>query len=137
MPAAVMPAAFQDVGEALQIGVHIGVRLPERMAHAGLGSQMDAKARFLQSLQRDRACRRRRMQVRLRTTTSPWPAQAVLHCTNYRRPGPMAGKTAFAGKFRRRPGASLTYWTEKRIRSKRPLACCLKFVQPTMDSSFK
>ena len=63
-----------------------------------VSSVAGAKARFLQSLQRDRACRGRRMQVACATP---------LRCTNYRRPGPMASKKADAGKFPTRPGAPL------------------------------
>ena len=40
MLAAVVPAAFQHVEEALQVGVDIGVRIAERMAHAGLRGEM-------------------------------------------------------------------------------------------------
>ena len=36
-----MAAAFKHVGEALQIGVHVGVRMIERIAYAGLGGEMD------------------------------------------------------------------------------------------------
>ena len=35
-----VPAAFQDIGEADQIGLDIGVRVAERMTHAGLRGEM-------------------------------------------------------------------------------------------------
>ena len=41
MAAAVVPASLQNVGEADQIGVDIGMRIPERISHAGLRGQMD------------------------------------------------------------------------------------------------
>ncbi len=34
-------AAFQDVGEADDVGVDVGVRVLQRIAHAGLGGQVD------------------------------------------------------------------------------------------------
>ena len=40
MAAAVVTAAFQDIGEADQIGVDIGIRVGQRVAHAGLGGEM-------------------------------------------------------------------------------------------------
>ena len=40
MPAAVVPAAFEHVEEAGQVGVDIGVRIDQRMAHAGLRGEM-------------------------------------------------------------------------------------------------
>src|SRR5690242_16525788 len=40
MLASVMPAAFEDVGEALQIGIDVGVRLLERVTHPGLRREM-------------------------------------------------------------------------------------------------
>ena len=40
MPAAIVAAAFQDVEEAVEIGVDIGVRVDQRMAHAGLRGEM-------------------------------------------------------------------------------------------------
>ncbi len=47
MPAAVMAAAFQDIREALQVGIHIGVGIGERMAHSGLRGEMDDVGKFL------------------------------------------------------------------------------------------
>lgn len=41
MTTAVMSAAFQDVQEAVKIGVDIGVRLIDRMPNARLSSKMD------------------------------------------------------------------------------------------------
>src|SRR6267154_2396364 len=41
MPAFVVPAAFQHIDETLKIRVHIGVRMIDRMAHAGLRRQMN------------------------------------------------------------------------------------------------
>ena len=40
MPAAIVPAAFENIGEADEIGIHIGVRIDQRMAHAGLRREM-------------------------------------------------------------------------------------------------
>ena len=40
MPAAVMAAAFQDVGEAGEVGVDIGIRIGQRVTHAGLRAEM-------------------------------------------------------------------------------------------------
>ena len=37
----VVSAPLQNIGEALQIGVYIGVRVGKRVAHSGLGSQVD------------------------------------------------------------------------------------------------
>ena len=41
MAAAIVPASFQDIGEADQIGVDIGVRILKRVSHARLRGQMD------------------------------------------------------------------------------------------------
>ena len=41
MPAAIVAAALEDVGEAGQIGIHIGVRIDQRIAHAGLRREMN------------------------------------------------------------------------------------------------
>ncbi len=41
MLAAVMAAAFEDVGEANEIGVDIGERIDQRMAHARLRREMN------------------------------------------------------------------------------------------------
>ena len=40
MPASGMPATFQHVEEAADIGVRVGVRVDQRMAHAGLGGEI-------------------------------------------------------------------------------------------------
>ena len=40
MPAAVVPAAFQDIGEADDVGIDIGVRIDQRKSHAGLRAEM-------------------------------------------------------------------------------------------------
>ena len=56
MPAAVMAAAFQHVDEALQVGIHVGVRIGQRMAHAGLRGEMDDVGKLVRRKQRrDRA----------------------------------------------------------------------------------
>jgi hypothetical protein len=46
MLATIVPAAFQNIGEADQVGVDIGVRISERVSHARLRRQMndDGKA---------------------------------------------------------------------------------------------
>ena len=41
MPAAIVPAAFQHIDEALDVGIDIGVRIFERIAHAGLRREMN------------------------------------------------------------------------------------------------
>ena len=41
MFAAVVPAALQHVDEALDIGVDIGVRMVDRITHAGLSREVD------------------------------------------------------------------------------------------------
>ena len=41
MTAAIVPASLQNIGEADQIGVDIGVRISERVSHARLRGQMD------------------------------------------------------------------------------------------------
>src|SRR5262245_52106601 len=41
MLAAMMATAFQDVGEPLQVGVDIGMRVLQRVAHAGLRREVD------------------------------------------------------------------------------------------------
>src|SRR3954451_10612831 len=41
MTAAMMPAPFQHVEEASQIRITIGMRIVDRVAHAGLGSEVD------------------------------------------------------------------------------------------------
>jgi hypothetical protein len=37
----VVPTALEDVDEGDEIGVHVGVRVGEGIAHAGLGGEMD------------------------------------------------------------------------------------------------
>ena len=69
-----VPAAFQDVEEADEIGVDIGVRILQRVAHAGLGRQVHDRpgspsrtgaaiavrsARSSRSKRKSRAARRR------------------------------------------------------------------------------
>ena len=41
MTATIVPASLQNIGEADQIGVDIGVRISERVSHARLRGQMD------------------------------------------------------------------------------------------------
>ena len=41
MPAPIVPASFQDVGEPDEVGIHIGMGVNERMPHAGLSPEMD------------------------------------------------------------------------------------------------
>ena len=41
MPAAGMPTAFQHIHKPDQISVDISMRIDQRMAHAGLRSEMD------------------------------------------------------------------------------------------------
>ena len=41
MLAPVVAAAFEHIGKAGEIGVDIGVRIDQRMAHAGLRGEMD------------------------------------------------------------------------------------------------
>src|SRR6187431_1717118 len=41
MFAAVVPAALQHVDETLDVGVDVGVRMVDRMTHAGLGREVD------------------------------------------------------------------------------------------------
>ncbi len=40
MAASMMPATFQHVDETLEIGVDIGMRMVDRIAHAGLCREM-------------------------------------------------------------------------------------------------
>jgi hypothetical protein len=40
-------AAFEDVHEADEVAVHIGVRILQRIAHAGLGGQVDDAVELL------------------------------------------------------------------------------------------
>lgn len=40
MTAAIVAATFQHIYKALQIGINIGMRIIDRMTHAGLGRQM-------------------------------------------------------------------------------------------------
>jgi hypothetical protein len=40
MPATTAPTSLQHVEEAHQVGIHIGVRIDQRMAHAGLRREM-------------------------------------------------------------------------------------------------
>jgi hypothetical protein len=47
-----MAAALQDIDEALQIGIHVVVRMPKRMAHAGLGREMHHHREFFRRKQR-------------------------------------------------------------------------------------
>ena len=56
MPAAVVPAAFQDVGEALDVGVDIGVRILQRIADAGLRREMHHVGKLLGGKQSGNAC---------------------------------------------------------------------------------
>src|SRR5215204_2459764 len=90
-----------------------------------VSSVAGAKARFLQSLQRDRAYRGRRMQVACATPRGLNHAGRILRCTNYRRPGPMASKTADAGKFPKRPGAPLNILVWNKNSSKRAVGTLL------------
>ena len=46
MPAAVMAAAFEHIGKALKVGVHIGLRILKRIAHAGLRGEMHDVGKF-------------------------------------------------------------------------------------------
>ena len=56
MPAAVMTATFQNIHEALQVGIDVGVRILQRMANAGLGRKMKDMMKLLRRKQRlDRA----------------------------------------------------------------------------------
>ena len=41
MTAAVVPAALQNIDEAFEVGIDIGVRMVDRMTHAGLGREVD------------------------------------------------------------------------------------------------
>ncbi len=43
----VVAAAFEDVHEADQVAVHVGVRILDRVAHAGLGGKVDDAIEFL------------------------------------------------------------------------------------------
>ena len=52
MAAAVVAAAFQHVEEAGEIGVHIRMRIDQRMAHPGLRRQMDDKRKAVLGEQR-------------------------------------------------------------------------------------
>ena len=47
MLAAIVPAAFQHIEEALHVGIDIGVRIVQRMAHAGLRREMDDMREFV------------------------------------------------------------------------------------------
>jgi hypothetical protein len=55
---AVVAAAFEDVGEADQVAVDVGVRVLQRVAHAGLGGEVDHAVELLggeqSSMPRDR-----------------------------------------------------------------------------------
>ena len=55
MPAAVVAAALEDVGEADEIGVDIGVRIDQRMAHARLRREMDDMGKAVTLEQRGHA----------------------------------------------------------------------------------
>ena len=41
MPAVMVPASFQDIEKAFEIGIGIGMRMIDRISHPGLGRQMD------------------------------------------------------------------------------------------------
>ena len=41
MTASIVPAAFQHIEKTLEIGIGIGMRMVDRIAHAGLGGEMD------------------------------------------------------------------------------------------------
>src|SRR4051794_30142132 len=51
MPAAVMAASFQDICKALQVGIHVGVGVGQRMAYTGLRGEMDDVGKLLRSKQ--------------------------------------------------------------------------------------
>ena len=44
---AVVPAALDDVQEAGDVALHIGMRIDDGVAHAGLGRQMHHALKFL------------------------------------------------------------------------------------------
>ena len=52
MTAAIVPASFQTIGEADQIGVDIGVRIFKRVSHARLCGQMDDDGKAIPREQR-------------------------------------------------------------------------------------
>ena len=56
MLAIVVTAAFQDVDEALEIGIDIGMGMLQRVAHAGLRREMDHHGEA--TLSEQRLCRR-------------------------------------------------------------------------------
>src|SRR5688572_4563812 len=47
-------AAFEDVDEAVEVGVHIVMRMLDRMTHAGLGREMHHNGKFFRRKQRGR-----------------------------------------------------------------------------------
>ena len=66
MLAVVMPAAFQYVQEALNIGVDIGVRVLQRVAHTRLRGKMHHLGKAVLRKQRFRGCAIRKIE------RSPW-----------------------------------------------------------------
>ena len=52
MPAAAMAAAFKNVEKTGEVGVEIGVRVSQRVAHAGLRGKMHDRAEIAVAKQR-------------------------------------------------------------------------------------
>ena len=57
MPAPTVTTAFEDVGKAGEIGVDIGLRLDQRVAHAGLRGQMNHMGKRCSANSAATACR--------------------------------------------------------------------------------
>ena len=41
MTALIVPASLQDIAETFEIGIDVGIGMIDRVAHAGLGREMD------------------------------------------------------------------------------------------------
>ena len=52
MTTAIVPASFQHVEKALQVGIDISVRMVDRMAHAGLGRKVNHRRKAMPCKQR-------------------------------------------------------------------------------------
>ena len=75
MTAFIVPASFQNIDKALEIGVDVGMGMIDRMAHAGLGREVDHHRKPM--LGKQRSHRRTIRQIGLHETEPRILAQDV------------------------------------------------------------
>src|SRR6266480_2067748 len=83
MTALVVPAAFQNIDKAFEIGIDVSVRMIDEVAHAGLGREVDhhPKAVFCEQRSHQRTIR----EVGLQETEPQIRAQDLQPCQLQRR----------------------------------------------------